>query len=212
MGMTGHGPAGDDVTQAATVRNAVALVVRRAWLVAMLVAVALVAGAGDGSRAQATTTSQVVDLVLNPGEVSGEDLLDLGASTFNGAAARFLPGSLPIEIPGLDDLGPVNMPESTVTITRPDEALQVGGWIVKIEASPQLDVSVPHGSPPAKQLDVTIELEWEDADADLSPTSRRPCRRGSRARRRCRSPRRSASPGCSTPAPLRAIRSQPTPC
>ena len=173
MGMTGEraaAPAGDDAAPAVQVRNAIALVVRRAWLVVLLGAVALVAGAGDGSRARAVTTSEVVDLVLNPDDVSGDDVLDLGANTFNAVAARVLPGSLPIEIPGLEDLGPVDMPQSTVTIIRPDAPLQVGGWIIKIEATPQLDMSVPPGSAPPKQLDVTIELEWEDADGDLSPT------------------------------------------
>ena len=173
MGMPGEraaAPAADDAAPAVQVRNAIALVVRRAWLVVLLGAVALVAGAGDGSRARAVTTSEVVDLVLNPDDVSGDDVLDLGANTFNAVAARVLPGSLPIEIPGLEDLGPVDMPQSTVTIIRPDAPLQVGGWIIKIEATPQLDMSVPPGSAPPKQLDVTIELEWEDADGDLSPT------------------------------------------
>lgn len=113
----------------------------------------------------AGANESVKDVLLNPTDLADPDtLIDLGVSTFKQAADRFLPKELPITVPGLDGLGPVTIPDATLTVIRPTDPFQGGGWIVRFEGGAELDL----GGPPTS-LALEIELEWEDEEDDHTP-------------------------------------------
>ncbi|HEX5616764.1 MAG TPA: hypothetical protein VFZ83_16560 [Acidimicrobiia bacterium] len=128
-----------------------------------VVVLALVLALGGAAPARAETS--IRDVVLNPESLADPDtLIDLGGMAFDQAVDAFVPDELPIKVPGLGDLGPVTMEDATVTIERPDDVLQLGGWKITIEDTVQFEINGTD-----RPLAFTIGLEWESEEGDFSP-------------------------------------------
>jgi hypothetical protein len=142
---------------------------RRAWRAAgrwgvrllAVCAAAFMLSPASGADAQVETMDK--DVVLNPLDQTIPDFTDLTDVTFDDAYDALLPDTLPLKLPGLDNIGPVSIAQSHITIERPDQ-IQVGGWKITFEGGADIDVN---GTP--KTFELTIELEWEDANGDHTP-------------------------------------------
>jgi hypothetical protein len=129
------------------------------WLGSLvLVAFALIGPLGGAGAEDAEKNVTVNPPAGTPG------LFDVAGKNFKQVAEKFEFKELPLTIPGLGDIGAVNIPNATLTVVRPDGTpLQIGGWILRLEGEAKITLATQ------KSLKLKIELIWESEEGDFTP-------------------------------------------